>query len=187
MTSKTSPKITSTVEQTLAGLREGDRRRDSLVSAYFQRCADLAAAEDRVDRVRQSGQAQIAKVTAAVEQKVEAAGETAGRPERRSPRRWSRWPTTWATPQPPTVLGCRFIRSAPLANENARLLSWRRLLAHRRSCPSRSGTRMLAATLLSARRRAGRQRGLGDDGVMAWVWVLSAGLVGLLSGRGPIR
>jgi hypothetical protein len=73
VTSKTSPKITSTVEQTLAGLREGDRRRDSLVWAYFQRCADLAA-EDRVDRVRQSGQAQIAKVTAAVEQKVEAAG-----------------------------------------------------------------------------------------------------------------
>jgi hypothetical protein len=33
VTSKTSPKITSTVEQTLAELREGDRRRDSLVWA----------------------------------------------------------------------------------------------------------------------------------------------------------
>src|SRR5580704_1863065 len=74
MTSKTSPKITSTLDRTLAGLRAGDRRRDALVSAYFQRCADLAAAENRVDRVRQSGQAQIAKMTAAVDKKVEAAG-----------------------------------------------------------------------------------------------------------------
>ena len=73
MTSKTSPKITSALERTLAGLRDGDRRRDSLVSAYFQRRADLAAAEDQVDRVRHSGQAQIAKVTVAVEEKVEAA------------------------------------------------------------------------------------------------------------------
>jgi hypothetical protein len=73
VTSKTSPKITSALERTLAQLREGDRRRDSLVSDYFQRCADLAAAEDQVDRVRQAGQAQIAKVTVAVEEKVGAA------------------------------------------------------------------------------------------------------------------
>jgi hypothetical protein len=73
VTSKTSPKITSALERTLAELREGDRRRDSLVSAYFQRGADLAAAENQVDRVRQAGQAQIAKVTVAVEERVTAA------------------------------------------------------------------------------------------------------------------
>lgn len=73
MTSKTSPKITSALERALAELREGDRRRDSLVSNYFRRCADLATAEDEVDRVRQAGEAQIAKVTVAVEEKVGAA------------------------------------------------------------------------------------------------------------------
>ena len=73
VTSKTSLKITATLDRALAELREAGRRRHELVSAYFGCCADLQCALDKVERVRRAGQQQLAKVAAGVEEKVRAA------------------------------------------------------------------------------------------------------------------
>jgi hypothetical protein len=73
VTSKTSPKITATLDRAHAELRQAGRCPNELVSAYFGCCADLRCALDKVERVRHAGRQQLAKVTAAVEEKVRAA------------------------------------------------------------------------------------------------------------------